>query len=52
MSDYELNMEEYREITSSEQPEIRLSYVGRKNDHASMLLELWKIRGILDVKQL
>ncbi len=52
MNDHELNLEEYREIMSGEQPEIRLSYVGRNNDHAHLLLDLWKIRGILDVKQL
>ena len=52
MNDHELNLEEYREIMSAEQPEIRLTYVGRNSDHAQMLLELWKIRGILDVKQL
>jgi hypothetical protein len=46
-----LGLEEYREIMSGEQPEIRLAYVGRNHDHAQMLLELWKIRGILDVKQ-
>lgn len=51
MNDHELNIEEYREIMSGEQPEIRLSYVGRNHDHAQMLLELWKIHGILDVKQ-
>ncbi len=51
MNDHELNLEEYREIMSGEQPEIRLAYVGRNHDHAHMLLELWKIRGILDVKQ-
>lgn len=51
MNDHELNIEEYREIMSSDQPEIRLSYVGRNHDHAQLLLELWKIRGILDVKQ-
>lgn len=52
MKDYELNLEEYREIMSGDQPEIRLAYVGRNHDHAHMLLELWKIRGILDVKQM
>lgn len=52
MNDHELNIEEYREIMSGEQPEIRLSYVGRNHDHAHMLLDLWKIRGILDVKQM
>lgn len=52
MNDHELNLEEYREIMSAEQPEIRLTYVGRNRDHAQMLLELWKISGILDVKQL
>lgn len=52
LNDHELNLEEYREIMSAEQPEIRLAYVGRNRDHASLLLELWKIRGILDVKQM
>jgi putative Mg2+ transporter-C (MgtC) family protein len=51
LKDHELDLEEYREIMSGEQPEIRLAYVGRNHDHAHMLLELWKIRGILDVKQ-
>ena len=52
MNDHEINLEDYREIMSGEQPEIRLSYVGRKSDHSGMLLDLWKIRGILDVKQM
>jgi len=51
MRDHELNLEEYREIMSGEQPEIRLAFVGRNADQAQMLLELWKIPGILDVKQ-
>jgi putative Mg2+ transporter-C (MgtC) family protein len=52
LKSHALGLEEYREIMSGEQPEIRLAYVGRNHDHAQMLLELWKIRGILDVKQL
>lgn len=51
LRDHELHIEEYREMIMSGQPEIRLVYVGRNHDHAQMLLELWKIRGILDVKQ-
>ena len=52
LNDHALNIEEYRETMSSGQPEIRLAYVGRNHDHSQMLLELWKIRGILDVKQM
>ena len=51
LSANEMNLEDYRENMASDQPEIRLSYVGRVHDHSRLLLELWKIPGILDVKQ-
>jgi hypothetical protein len=51
MYSHELNLEDYREITAGVQPEVRIAYLGRNRDHANLLLELWKIPGILDVKQ-
>jgi putative Mg2+ transporter-C (MgtC) family protein len=48
---HELNLEDYREILSGVQPEVRIAYLGRNRDHSNLLLELWKIPGILDVKQ-
>jgi putative Mg2+ transporter-C (MgtC) family protein len=51
MYSHELNLEDYREILAGGQPEVRLAYLGRNRDHSNLLLELWKIPGILDVKQ-
>ena len=51
LSSNEMDLEEYRENASGPQPEIRLSYHGRVQDHSRLVLELWKIPGILDVKQ-
>jgi len=51
MYSHELNLEDYREITTGVQPEVKIAYLGRNRDHSNMLLELWKIPGILDVKQ-
>ena len=48
---HELNLEDYREILAGGQPEVRIAYLGRNRDHSKLLLELWKIPGILDVKQ-
>lgn len=47
----ELSLEDYRENLNSIQPEVRVAYVGRTSDHSRLILELWKIPGILDVKQ-
>jgi putative Mg2+ transporter-C (MgtC) family protein len=47
----ELSLEDYRENLSSAQPEVRVTYVGRVTDHSRLVLELWKIPGILDVRQ-
>lgn len=47
----ELSLEDYKENLSASQPEVRLVYLGRTRDHSKLLLELWKIPGILDVKQ-
>jgi putative Mg2+ transporter-C (MgtC) family protein len=47
----ELSLEDYRENMSDLQPEVRLTYLGRNRDHSRLLLDLWKIPGILDVKQ-
>ncbi len=47
----EMDLEEYRETSAGAQPEIRLTYHGRVQDHSRLVLELWKIPGILDVKQ-
>jgi putative Mg2+ transporter-C (MgtC) family protein len=51
MYSHELNLEDYREILTGGQPEVRIAYLGRNRDHSKLLLELWKIPGILDVKQ-
>ncbi|MBC7396927.1 MAG: hypothetical protein H7333_05740 [Bdellovibrionales bacterium] len=51
MTQNELSLEDYRENFSSTQPEVRIAYLGRTHDHSKLLLELWKIPGILDVKQ-
>jgi putative Mg2+ transporter-C (MgtC) family protein len=51
MTSHELSLEDYRENTALSQPEVRLTYLGRNRDHGRLLLELWKIPGILDVKQ-
>lgn len=51
MNNHEVSMEDYREIMSSTPPEVKLTYLGRNRDHSRLLLELWKIPGILDVKQ-
>jgi putative Mg2+ transporter-C (MgtC) family protein len=51
MYSHELSLEDYREILAGGQPEVRLAYLGRNRDHSKLLLELWKIPGILDVKQ-
>ncbi len=48
----ELALQDYKENMAAPSPEIRLSYHGRLNDHSRLLLELWKIPGILDVKQI
>ncbi|MBS1958114.1 MAG: MgtC/SapB family protein [Bdellovibrionales bacterium] len=47
----ELSLEDYRENLANSAPEVRVSYLGRTSDHSKLLLELWKIPGILDVKQ-
>lgn len=47
----ELSLEDYRENFAGSQPEVRVTYLGRVNDHSKLVLELWKIPGILDVKQ-
>jgi len=52
LSSNEMTLEDYRENTGSGQPEVRLTYLGRTQDHSKLLLELWKIPGILDVKQM
>lgn len=51
LSSNELTLEDYRESVNNTQPEVRVVYLGRANDHSRLLLELWKIPGILDVKQ-
>ncbi len=51
MTQHELSLEDYRENSALAQPEVRLVYLGRTRDHGRLLLELWKIPGILDVKQ-
>ena len=51
MNGNELSLEDYRENSSGTQPEVRLTYLGRNRDHSRLLLDLWKIPGILDVKQ-
>lgn len=48
---HEMSLEDYRENMGASQPEIRMAYHGRTRDHSKLLLELWKIPGILDVKQ-
>lgn len=47
----ELSLEDYRENLNSPKPEVRVTYVGRVTDHSRLILELWKIPGILDVRQ-
>ncbi len=47
----ELSLEDYHENFSSTQPGVRLAYLGRTRDHSKLILQLWKIPGILDVKQ-
>ena len=47
----ELSISEYRETDQGPQPEIRIYYHGRMRDHSKMVLELWKIPGVLDVRQ-
>jgi putative Mg2+ transporter-C (MgtC) family protein len=47
---HEMKLAEYREITTDTQHEIRIAYHGRLVDHSRLILELWKFRGILDVK--
>lgn len=47
----DLTLEDYRESANTTSPEVRVVYLGRANDHSRLLLELWKIPGILDVKQ-
>ncbi len=51
LSGNELSLEDYKENLSSTLPEVRLVYLGRTRDHSKLLLELWKIPGIIDVKQ-
>lgn len=51
MSSNELSLEDYKENLNGTLPEVRLVYLGRTRDHSRLLLELWKIPGILDVKQ-
>jgi putative Mg2+ transporter-C (MgtC) family protein len=46
----DLRLEDYRENLTSHQPEIRVSYLGRVRDHSKLVLELWKIPGILDIR--
>ena len=52
MTTHDLGLSDYRENMNTPQPEIRLSYRGSIHDHSRMVLELWKIPGILDVRQL
>ena len=47
----DLTLEDYRENLSSNQPMIRIAYFGRTQDHSKLVLELWKVPGILEVKQ-
>ena len=47
----DLSISEYRENAHGVQPEIRINYYGRMRDHSKMVLELWKIPGVLDIKQ-
>ena len=51
LSQNELSLEDYKENLNSTLPEVRLVYLGRNRDHSKLLLELWKIPGIMDVKQ-
>ncbi len=51
MNNHDLSLEDYREAMGGSQPEVRLTYLGRNRDHSRLLLDLWKIPGILDVKQ-
>jgi putative Mg2+ transporter-C (MgtC) family protein len=51
MVDHDVTLAEYRENSHGPQPEIRLSYHGRLRDHSKLVLELWKIPGILDIRQ-
>jgi uncharacterized membrane protein YhiD involved in acid resistance len=46
----DLSLSDYRENLSGTQPEIRVAYLGRVRDHSKLVLELWKIPGILDIR--
>ena len=48
----DLSIADYRENLSNGQAEIRINYLGRVRDHSHMVLELWKVPGILDIRQL
>lgn len=52
LSSNDLSLEDYRETLIEGQTEIRLAYVGRVRDHSRLVLELWKIPGILDIRQM
>ena len=51
MNQHDIGLEDYRENQLAVQPEVRLIYLARNRDHSSLLLDLWKLHGILDVKQ-
>jgi putative Mg2+ transporter-C (MgtC) family protein len=51
MNQHDIGLEDYRENQLAAQPEVRLIYLARNRDHSSLLLDLWKLHGILDVKQ-
>ena len=51
MMSHELSLSDFRANASGPQPEIRVSYHGRLQDHSKMVLELWKLPGILDIRQ-
>lgn len=47
----ELDLTDYRESPGLlEDHEIRISYHGRMTDHSRVLLELWKLPGVLDIQ--
>ncbi len=51
LTSHELSVAEFRESAINGQPEIKISYHGTLHDHSQMVLELWTIRGILDIRQ-
>lgn len=48
----DMDLDEFRENLSQDQPEIRIACVGRMSDYSKLLTELWKLPGVLDVKQI